>query len=68
LGGAEAEATVSEKKTTGSKARDPLKRKTYLRLRARYRRRAKEFVYIDESGFAPTTTRRYAYAPTGQRV
>lgn len=56
------------KKTTGYKERDPLKRKAYLRLRERYRRRGKDFVYIDESGFAPAVTRRYAYAPKGQRV
>lgn len=52
----------------GYKERDPHKRKAYLRLRDRYRRRGKEFVYVDESGFAPTVTRRYAYAPKGQRV
>jgi len=56
------------KKTVGYKERDPQQRKAYLRLRERYRRRGKEFVYIDESGFAPTVTRRYAYAPKGQRV
>jgi transposase len=37
-------------------------------LRARYRRRGKAFVSIDESGFAPSVTRRYAYAPKGQRA
>ncbi len=31
-------------------------------------RRGKEFVYIDESGFEPTVTRRYAYARKGKRV
>ncbi len=31
-------------------------------------RRGKEFVYIDESGFEPTVTRRYAYAQKGTRV
>ena len=56
------------KKTLGYRERDPQQRKAYLRLRERYRRRGKEFVYVDESGFAPTVTRRYAYAPTGQRV
>lgn len=56
------------KKTIGYRERDPQKRKASLRLRERYRRRGKEFVYIDESGFAPTVTRRYAYAPKGQRV
>jgi putative transposase len=52
----------------GYQERNPLKRKAYLSLRERYRRRGKEFVYVDESGFAPSVTRRYAYAPKGQRV
>jgi transposase len=52
----------------GYQERDPQKRKAYLRLRDRYRRRGQEFVYVDESGFAPTVPRRYAYAPKGQRV
>lgn len=52
----------------GYRERDPQKRKVYLRLRERYHRRGREFVYVDESGFAPTVTRRYAYAPKGQRV
>lgn len=56
------------KKTLGYKERDPGKRQAYLRLRERYARRGKTFVYIDESGFVPTVTRRYAYAPKGQRV
>jgi putative transposase len=56
------------KKTLGYKERDERKRRAYLRLRERYRRQGKEFVYIDESGFAPSVTRRYAYAPKGQRV
>jgi len=30
-----------------------MKRKAYLRLRERYRRRKKDFVYVDESGFEP---------------
>ena len=45
------------KKTLGYRERDPLKRKAYLRLRERYRRRGKEFVYVDKSGFAPYVTR-----------
>ena len=45
-----------------------MKRKAFLRLRERYRRRGKEFVYIDESGFEPQVTRRYGYAPKGVRV
>jgi transposase len=56
------------KKTAGYTERDPLKRKAYLRLRERYRRRGKNFVYIDESGFAPCVSRRYAYAPKGRRA
>ncbi len=52
----------------GYAERDPRKRQAYLRLRERYRRRGKELVYVDESGFAPSVTRRYASAPQGQRV
>jgi hypothetical protein len=56
------------KKMHGSRRRDPQRRKRYLRLRDRYQRRGKEFGYVDERGIAPIVTRRYAYAPTGQRV
>jgi transposase len=56
------------KKTMGYTERDAMRRKAYLRLRERYRRRGKEFIYIDESGFEPFVTRRHAYAPKGQRV
>ena len=56
------------KKTLGYRERDPQKRRAYLCQHERYRRRGKEFVYVDESGFAPVVTRRYAYAPKGQRV
>lgn len=56
------------KKTLGYRERDPGKRKAYLRLRERYVRRGKILVYVDESGFAPSVTRRYAYAPKGHRV
>jgi len=52
----------------GYKERSITKRKAYLRLRERYARRGKTFVYLDESGFEPSVTRRYAYAPKGQRV
>jgi transposase len=52
----------------GYQERDPQKRQAYLRLRERYHRRGKEFVYVDESGFTSSVTRRYAYAPKGQRV
>jgi transposase len=55
-------------KTLGYRERDPQKRHAYLRLRGRYRRRGQALVYVDESGFAPMVTRRYAYAPKGQRV
>ncbi len=40
----------------------------YLRLRERYARRGKIFVYIDESGFDPCTARRYGYSLRGKRV
>lgn len=53
---------------TGYKERSITKRKIYLRLRERYARRGKTFVYIDESGFEPSVTRRYGYGPKGQRV
>lgn len=43
-------------------------RKAYLRLRERWARRGKTFVYIAESGFEPAVTRRYASAPRGARV
>lgn len=45
-----------------------MKRRAFLRLRERYLRRGKEFVYIDESGFETEAHRRYGYAPKGQRV
>lgn len=60
--------TCPGKKTTGYKERDPRKRRAYLRLRERYLRRGKELVHVDESGFAPSVTRCYAYAPRGRRV
>ena len=50
------------------KQRSLMKRKAFLRLRERYRRRRKKFVYIDESGFEPEVTRRFGYAPKGRRV
>jgi hypothetical protein len=45
-----------------------MKRKAYLRLRERYRRRKKDFVYVDESGFEPAVVRRYGRASRGQKV
>ena len=45
-----------------------MKRKTFLRLRERYRRRGLSFVYLDESGFEPEATRQYARAPRGRKV
>ncbi len=45
-----------------------MKRKAYLRLRERYRRRKKAFVYVDESGFEPEVVRRYGRASRGQKV
>lgn len=59
---------ISRKKPPGDKERDPQQRKAYLRLRERDVRRGKAFVYVDESGFAPTVTRHSAYAPRGQRI
>lgn len=56
------------KKMTGYRQRSVMKRKAFLRLRERYRRRGKEFVYIDESGFEPEVSRRHGYAPKGIRV
>jgi len=56
------------KKTLGYKERDEQHRQAYLRRRKRYQRQGKELVYVDESGFAPAVTRRYAYAPKGHRV
>jgi putative transposase len=45
-----------------------MKRRRYLRLRERYRRRGYSFVYIDESGFEQGAGRRYGYALKGVRV
>lgn len=53
---------------TGYKERDLTKRKNFLRLRERFARRGKTFIYIDESGFEPSVTRRYGYGLKGQRV
>lgn len=44
------------------------KRKKYLKLRERYRRQGKEFVYLDESGFEPSVTRTHGYAKKGIKV
>ncbi len=52
----------------GYHERDPCQRRRFLRLRERFRRRGKQLVHIDECGFAPSTARRYGYAPRGQRV
>lgn len=45
-----------------------MKRKAFLRLRERYRRRGKTFIYADECGFERQVTRCYARAPRGQKV
>lgn len=45
-----------------------MKRKKFLRLRERFSRRGMSFVYLDESGFEPEVTRRYARAVRGQKV
>lgn len=56
------------KKRRGYQERAPLRRRWFLRLRERFLRRGKQPVYIDECGLAPSTVRRYGYAPKGQRV
>ena len=56
------------KKPTGDKERSPLQRRRFLRLRERDLRRGLQPVPVDECGFAPSVTRRYGYAPQGQRV
>jgi transposase len=53
---------------TGYKERSITKRKNFLRLRERFARRGKTFIYVDESGFDPCVTRRYGYGPKGQRI
>jgi putative transposase len=58
----------TRKKTTGYKERSPLHRRKFLRLRERYIRRGLQPVHVDECGFTPSVTRRYGYAPKGQRV
>jgi putative transposase len=45
-----------------------LQRRKFLRLRERYIRRDLQSVHVDECGFTPFVTRRYGYAPKGQRV
>lgn len=45
-----------------------MKRKSFLRLRERYARRGKRFVYLDESGFASTACRKHGYAPKGVKI
>ena len=59
---------VTRKKMGRYREADTMKRRRFLRLRERYARRGKRFIYLDESGFAPTSARRYGYAPKGQRV
>lgn len=44
-----------------------MKRRKFLHLRDRFLRGGKIPVHIDECGFAPSVTRRYGYAPRGQR-
>nr|WP_245571956.1 IS630 family transposase [Conchiformibius kuhniae] len=45
---------------------DPAKRKRFLRLQARYRRKGKELVYLDESGFRRDWVRAYGYSVKGR--
>ena len=47
---------------------DPMKRKAFLRLRKRYARCGKRFIYLDESGFAASSHRTHGYALKGQRI
>ncbi|HEU5406839.1 MAG TPA: IS630 family transposase [Nitrospira sp.] len=58
----------TRKKTTGYKECSPLQRRKFLHLRERYLRRGLRPVHVDECGFTPSVTRRYGYAPKGQRV
>ena len=57
-----------EKKTLGYAERCPQKRRQFLRLRERYRRRGYEFIFVDESGFEPDAYRCYGYARRGVRL
>ncbi|MBL8259850.1 MAG: IS630 family transposase [Candidatus Competibacteraceae bacterium] len=52
----------------GYAERSAVKRKAFLRLRERYRRRGAVLVYVDESGFARSVTRRHGRALRGQKV
>ena len=45
-----------------------MRRRHFLRLRERYRRQGKHFIYIDESGFELKAARWFGYAPRGKRV
>lgn len=56
------------KKTLGYRERDPARRKVFLRLRERYRRRGQVLVYVDGSGFAREAIRRYGRARVGEKV
>ena len=44
------------------------KRQRYLKRWYRHYADGKRFVYVDESGFAPSTERQYGYAPRGEKV
>lgn len=52
----------------GYQERDEVQRAAYRDAHAQHAAAGKTFVYIDESGFAPSATRPYGYAPRGQRV
>ena len=45
-----------------------MKRKASVRLRERYVRRKKTFVYVDESGFELEVVRRYGWALRGPAI
>ena len=43
-------------------------RRSYLKKLHRFQAKGHPIVYIDETGFAPTCHRDYAYGPVGQRI
>ena len=57
-----------EKKTTGYKERCAKKRQAYQKQLAQLKAAGKSVVYVDESGFADHSYRRYGYAPRGEEV
>lgn len=43
-------------------------RRSYLKRLDRHKRKDRDIVYVDETGFAPGTNRSHAYSLKGQRV